>query len=103
MTEGNERTSLAEARRARPETAEIREEYAAARLRFELGMTVRARRLELDLSQGEVGRRAHMTQSAVARFEAGGTIPSLPVLDRLARALELDLRVEMAPRRAASA
>lgn len=32
-----------------------------------------------------------MTQSAVARFEAGGTIPSLPVLDRLAHALDAKL------------
>jgi len=39
-----------------------------------------------------------MTQSAVARFEAGGTVPSLPVLDRLARALDADLVVHLTPR-----
>ncbi|GAA2337596.1 hypothetical protein GCM10010246_22520 [Streptomyces cuspidosporus] len=38
-----------------------------------------------------------MTQSAVARFEGGGTVPTIPVLDRLARALDLDLRVELTP------
>jgi HTH-type transcriptional regulator/antitoxin HipB len=70
---------------------------ASARLRFELGQAVRQRRLALALSQSEVGRRAHLTQSAVARFEAGGTVPTLPVLDRLARALDLDLRVELVP------
>ncbi|NLU69979.1 helix-turn-helix transcriptional regulator [Streptomyces sp. HNM0574] len=94
---------MAEARRARPITAEIEEEYAAARLRFELGSTVRTRRLELGLSQEELGRRAQMTQSAVARFEGGGTVPSIPVLDRLARALELDLHVAMSPRGTATA
>jgi len=50
------------------------------------------------------GARPHlpapgMTQSAVARFEAGGTVPILPVLDRLARALDVDLVVHLTPRR----
>ncbi|MFF0159166.1 helix-turn-helix domain-containing protein [Streptomyces sp. NPDC005263] len=96
MTE-TRRTSLDEARRARPVTPEIEEEYAAARLRFALGEAVRGRRLDLSLSQRELGRRAGMTQSAVARLEAGGTVPTIPVLDRLARALGLELRVELAP------
>ncbi|MBM0204800.1 helix-turn-helix transcriptional regulator [Micromonospora sp. STR1s_5] len=38
-----------------------------------------------------------MTQSAVARFEAGGTVPTLPVLERLARALDRRLDVRFAP------
>ncbi|WP_432995900.1 helix-turn-helix domain-containing protein [Dactylosporangium sp. CA-233914] len=33
---------------------------------------------------------ATMTQSAVARFEAGATVPTLPVLERLARALDVE-------------
>ncbi len=39
-----------------------------------------------------------MTQSAVARFEAGGTVPTLPVLDRLADSLDADLVVRVTPR-----
>ncbi|GAA2386814.1 hypothetical protein GCM10010420_07090 [Streptomyces glaucosporus] len=97
MTDTSGRTGLAQARAARPVSAEIEREYAAARLRFELGEKVRSRRLELGLSQSEVGRRARMTQSAIARFEAGGTVPTLPVLARLAEALALDLRVDLTP------
>jgi HTH-type transcriptional regulator/antitoxin HipB len=78
-------------------TAEIAEEYAAARLRFELGEAVRERRLEMGLSQSVLGRRAGLTQSAVARFEAGGTVPTIPVLERLARSLEVELRVQFVP------
>ncbi|WP_234381850.1 helix-turn-helix domain-containing protein [Streptomyces dysideae] len=95
MTE-TRRTGLAEARRARAMTPEIEEEYAAAQLRFALGEAVRKQRQDLGLSQQELGRRAGMTQSAVARFEGGGTVPTIPVLDRLARALGLELRVELA-------
>ncbi|WP_225846143.1 helix-turn-helix domain-containing protein [Streptomyces sp. HPF1205] len=97
MSEAEGRPSLADARRARRMTPEIAEEYAAARLRFELGEAVRKRRLELHLSQSALGTRAGLTQSAVARFEAGGTVPTIPVLERLARALELELRVQFVP------
>src|SRR5262249_7223989 len=50
------------------------------------------------LPQTELARAAGMTQSAVARFEAGGTVPTLPVLDRLAQALDADLTVTVTPR-----
>jgi transcriptional regulator with XRE-family HTH domain len=49
-------------------------------------------------SQAELASAAGMTQSAVARFEAGGTVPTLPVLGRIARALDADLTVRVAPR-----
>ena len=39
-----------------------------------------------------------MTQPAVARFEAGGTVPTLAVLERLAAALDVSLRVGFEPR-----
>lgn len=38
-----------------------------------------------------------MTQPAVARFEAGGTVPTLPVLERLARALGVKPVVRLLP------
>lgn len=97
MTAETRRTTLAEARQGRAATREIEEEYEAARLRFDLGRAVREQRQRQGLSQGELGRRSGMTQSAVARFEAGGTVPTIPVLERLARALDLDLRVEFIP------
>ncbi|WP_436791835.1 helix-turn-helix domain-containing protein [Yinghuangia sp. YIM S10712] len=45
---------------------------------------------------------AGMTQSAVARFEAGGTVPTIPVLERLARALDVELVVRFATRSSAA-
>jgi len=49
-------------------------------------------------SQTQLARQAGMTQAAVARFEAGGTVPTLPVLDRLAQALDAELVVAVNPR-----
>lgn len=37
-----------------------------------------------------------MSQSAVAHFEEGGTVPTLPVLERLARVLDRRLDVRFA-------
>jgi ribosome-binding protein aMBF1 (putative translation factor) len=81
-------------RMAEPGAAEA---YDAARLAFELGRRVRELRVEQGLSQTELARRAGMTQPAVARFEAGGTVPTLPVLERLARSLGAELTVQLAP------
>ncbi|MBF6177945.1 anaerobic benzoate catabolism transcriptional regulator [Nocardia otitidiscaviarum] len=76
--------------------------YDAARIRFELGAAVRQRREELGLTQAELGELAGLKQPAVARFEAGGTMPTIPVLERLAAALQLRLEVRLEPLRAAS-
>lgn len=76
--------------------------YEDARLRFELGEAVRQRREELGLTQARLGERAGLKQPAVARFEAGGTMPTIPMLERLAAALELRLSVELRPLKSAS-
>ena len=91
------RTTLAEAREARMDRPGVAEAYQQARLRFELGEAVRSRREELGWSQRQLAERAGMTQPGVARFEAGGTIPTIPVLERLANALGLRLSVTLEP------
>jgi HTH-type transcriptional regulator/antitoxin HipB len=75
----------------------VAEAYDQARLRFELAEAVRARREELGWSQRQLAERAGMTQPGVARFEAGGTTPTIPVLERLAHALGLQLTVTLGP------
>jgi HTH-type transcriptional regulator / antitoxin HipB len=93
----HEHTTLADARAVRIERPAAAEAYEQARLRFELAEAVRSRREELGLSQRQLAERAGMTQPGVARFEAGGTTPTIPVLERLARALGLQLTVALGP------
>jgi len=92
------RASWAAIKERRMREPGAREAYGVARLAYELGKTARRLREEHGWSQAELGVAAGMTQSAVARFEAGGTVPSLPVLERLARALDADLVVQMTAR-----
>ena len=73
----------------------VAEAYDQARVRFELAETVRVRREELGWSQRQLAERAGTTQPGVARFEAGGTTPTLPLLERLAAALGLRLSVSI--------
>jgi len=67
---------------------------------FLIGCAVRERRLAMGLSQTELARRAGMTQPALSRLEAGGVIPTIPLLERITAALDADLIVEISPRAA---
>jgi len=60
---------------------------------------LREARVTARLTQGEVGRRAGLPQSAVSRYEGGSKIPSLPVLERLFEATGLDLALTLTPSR----
>lgn len=83
------------------DSAEVRAGYEEARRAITIGRAVRARRLELGLSQIELATRAGMTQSAVSRLEAGAATPTIGLLERLAAALNADLVVTLAPKAAA--
>lgn len=78
------------------------EAYEHARLAFELGRQVRGLREERSWSQRQLAEAARMTQSAVARLEAGGTTPTLPVLERIAHALRVELVVKLVGQGAAA-
>ncbi|MFC7529162.1 multiprotein-bridging factor 1 family protein [Actinoplanes sp. GCM10030250] len=95
MSESGGWAAMRERRMAEPGAAEA---YDAARLAFELGRSVRELRERRGWSQTQLAKASGMTQSAVARFEAGGTVPTLSVLERLATALDVHLRVGFEPR-----
>ncbi|GAA3279830.1 helix-turn-helix transcriptional regulator [Dactylosporangium vinaceum] len=99
MSGSSDWNELRSRRMAEPGAAEA---YESTRLAFELGRAVRELRERRGWSQTELADAASMTQSAVARFEAGGTVPTLPVLERLARALDVELSVGFQARRDAA-
>jgi ribosome-binding protein aMBF1 (putative translation factor) len=97
-----ERTEWQRLRDHRMSESGAAETYAATRLAFELGRTVRELREHRGWSQSRLADASDMTQPAVARFEAGGTVPTIAVLERLARALDVELVVRLAPRSSAA-
>jgi ribosome-binding protein aMBF1 (putative translation factor) len=97
----SDRTSWSGLRDRRMAEPGATEEYEAARFAYELGRDVRELRERQGWSQTRLAQEAGMTQSAVARFESGGTVPTLPVLQRLARALGVELDVRFKSQNAA--
>jgi ribosome-binding protein aMBF1 (putative translation factor) len=95
MTAGH--SSYDDLARDRRDSAEYREGYAEAQRAFLIGQAVRERRLALGLSQTELAARARMTQPALSRLEAGGVIPTIPLLERISAALDADLIVQISP------
>lgn len=91
----NERADWTELRDRRLAEAGAAEAYEATRLAYELGRTVREMREARGWTQTRLAEESGMTQPAVARFEAGGTVPTIPLLERLARALEAELVVRL--------
>lgn len=57
------------------------------------GATVRTMREQRGWTQTGLAEAAGMTQSALARFEAGGTVPTLALLERIAHAFHAELVV----------
>ena len=95
--------SWREIKRSRPHSIERRRGYREAKAAFELAERVREARKRVGMTQAELAARIGSTQPAIARLEAGGVSPSLPILRRVAEALGLELIVDLRwPRRASA-
>jgi ribosome-binding protein aMBF1 (putative translation factor) len=84
---------LEEVRRQHPITDQdaYRRAYAEADLASRLAEIVYRLRTNAGLTQTELARRMGTTQSAIARVEAGGSTPTLDLLDRVGRAVDVEI------------
>ena len=92
------RTSWDDLKAAREGDSAVEAADAAAKLAFEMGEQVRGTREERGWSQRDLAELTGMTQPAIARFEAGGTTPTLPILARIANAFDTTLSIELKPK-----
>jgi ribosome-binding protein aMBF1 (putative translation factor) len=83
------------AKRNRKASIARRSGYRRAKEAFELFERVRQARENSGLTQAELAARIGSTQPALARLEAGGVMPSLDTLHRIAEALGLELVVDL--------
>ncbi|MGH3312665.1 MAG: helix-turn-helix domain-containing protein [Streptomyces sp.] len=74
------------------DVAEARREI---RLSMALAQAVHDRRTELGLTRTELADRAALTQAKISRIEGSDTVPTLPLLAKLARALDASLNIAL--------
>ena len=78
---------------ARPEESVDDPERIAIREALAFGKALYDIRTSLGLSVAELALRAALTDDDIERIEEGGTEPTIPLLRRLAAALDADVRL----------
>ncbi|MFM9368365.1 helix-turn-helix domain-containing protein [Streptomyces sp. Da 82-17] len=77
------------------EPEDVAEARREIRLSMALAQAVYVRRSELGLTQAELAERAGLTQAKISRVEGSDTVPTLPLLAKLARALDASLNIAL--------
>jgi transcriptional regulator with XRE-family HTH domain len=70
------------------ETESVAEDLSIA---VNIGTTIRGYRLQKGMSQGDIEKRTGLLRCYLSRVENGHTVPSLETLQKIARALDLQL------------
>ncbi|WP_370521126.1 helix-turn-helix domain-containing protein [Edaphobacter sp. 12200R-103] len=63
----------------------------ALSIAMNIGNTIRGYRLQKGMSQGDIEKRTGLLRCYLSRVENGHTVPSLETLQKIARALDLQL------------
>lgn len=69
---------------------------------FSIGNTLRKARRDANFSQVDLAARAGTSQSALARYETGAALPTLPTLERILAACGRRLEIQTPPARPAA-
>ena len=72
---------------------EFKKLYEESQPEFEIAKAIIRARIENNITQKELAKRMHTTQSVISRIEQARTSPSISFLKRLASALNASLQV----------
>ncbi|MEN8237502.1 MAG: helix-turn-helix transcriptional regulator [Pseudomonadota bacterium] len=75
----------------------VAEAYEQIKPEYDVAEALIAARLKSNLSQAEVAKRMHTTQSVVARLESGRHLPSLQTIYRYAHAVNRRISLNIFP------
>ncbi len=67
------------------------EPLGGSSISINIGTTIRGYRLQKGMSQGDIEKRTGLLRCYLSRVENGHTVPSLETLQKIARALDLQL------------
>jgi ribosome-binding protein aMBF1 (putative translation factor) len=77
----------------------FRKAYDRVSPEMEIAFAITEARHRAKLSQAELAKKIESSQSAVARWESGATLPTTKTLQRIAAATRSRLHVELVPAR----
>lgn len=75
----------------------FRKAWEETELSYQVARALIKIRLDLNLTQEELAKRAGVPQSVIARLESGRHLPSLRSLDKIAKKLGLQVRLDLVP------
>ena len=79
---------------------DVKEEYDALGPEYDLISAILDARINKGRTQADIAKDAGTTQSAIARFEAGGSNPTLAFMQKLSKAVGARLEIRLvSPRR----
>ncbi len=84
------------------ENPEFVREYEALEPEYKIARQLIALRLARGLTQADLAARAGTQQVSVSRVETGATVPTLPLLKKLAQAMDAHLEIRLVPDEARS-
>lgn len=72
---------------------EFKKLYEESQPEFEIAKAIIRARIDRKMTQKELAKRMHTTQSVISRVEQAGTSPSISFLKRAAKALNASLQI----------
>jgi transcriptional regulator with XRE-family HTH domain len=75
----------------------FRQAWEESELSYQIARALIKLRLDLNLTQQELARKAGVPQSVIARLESGKHLPSLRSLEKIAKKLGLQIKLDLVP------
>lgn len=75
----------------------VQKEYNALKTEFEVAHALIKARLAAKMTQAEVAKKMHTSQSQVARLESGEHFPTIQTIRKYAHAINHTIRLDITP------
>lgn len=79
------------------EDKEFKSEYEALSSEYEIIKAIINARKILNITQKELSERSGVAQSDISKLENGNSNPTIKMLDRIAKSMDMHLKVEFVP------
>ena len=74
---------------------EFRKAWQESEAEYQISRALISARLERNISQRELARKAHTTQAVISRLESMSANPSVGLIQKIASALSLKLKIQL--------